>query len=123
MPLTYTVSHRHRLVTAIAKGTVATDEISHCLVAMAEQGALAYAKLFDATAMEGEWGRQAVLSFAAFSRVQGGLRRLGPLAIVIGSVSQRAQAALYVRKSTARRSVRLFADRQEAQRWLDEPHP
>lgn len=121
MPLTYTVSHRHRLVTAIATGPVAAEEISHCLVGMAEQGALAYAKLFDATAMEGAWSEQAVRSFAAFSKVQGGLRRLGPLAIVIGSVSQRARAALYVRTSTARRSVRLFTDRQAAQRWLDEP--
>lgn len=121
MPLTYTVSHRDRLVTATARGEVSAEEIGHCLVGMVEQGALGYAKLFDATEMQGAFSREQLLSFATFSKVQGGLRRLGPLAIVIRSPAQRARVELFVRRATVRRPVRLFHELPAARRWLDAP--
>lgn len=121
MPLIYSVSRRDRLVTATARGEVSAEEISHCLVAMVEEGALAYAKLFDATEMQRGFSRAQLLSFATFSKVQGGLRRLGPLAIVIGSPAQRARVELFVRRATARRPVRVFDDLPAARRWLDAP--
>jgi len=42
MPLSYTVSHPHRL--AIAKGVVAAPEVNNNFVGLAEQGTLSYRK-------------------------------------------------------------------------------
>ena len=120
MPLGYTVSHSARLVIAIAKGEVASEEVSHWLVALAEQGALSYRKIYDATKMRGAWSDDVILSFATFSKVQGKFRRLGPLAIV-ARAKARAHVELFVRSATTVRPVRIFSDQHEALRWLNEP--
>jgi hypothetical protein len=118
MSLDWSVDHDRRRVFATLRRNTTEEEMYRFLGEVIAQGSMPYAKLFDATAATRWIAQDRVGPIAATARLYDrmGLGPVGPLAIVVADDT-------LVRELTpasgANRAVRLFASRDEAERWLE----
>jgi hypothetical protein len=119
MPLTWHISHQHRLVTLKIEGALRFSDAIAYLEDISSSGALGFRKLCDArdgfTDMtEGElWSYQGACS--GYSEVA----PLGPYALVLNDESARSHEPILKKLLvTTERPVRIFGDSEKARAWL-----
>jgi hypothetical protein len=121
MSLDWSIDHDRQRVIATLRRNTAEEELYRFLGEIIAEGAMPYAKIFDATAAAQWISDSRVGPIAATARLYDrmGLGPVGPLAIVVADDKAVARAREFAQASVAGRSVRLFASRDEAERWLD----
>jgi hypothetical protein len=125
MPLRWIIDHAGRRVTATLLETTSEQEMYDFLGELIGQGAMPYAKLFDASAAIRWITPDRIGPIAATTRLYSrmGLGPVGPVAIVVASETAIKRAEEYMRLSDALRVVRLFARREDAEAWLESLPP
>jgi hypothetical protein len=120
MPLTWTIDHQQRRVTATVEGPLTGDDIRAYLKKIAEDGAMPYAKLFDATGIQGGLPTEELKDLGASIRqhVQDGRGPIGPLAIVVPDSFTQFGAAHFADAAGRSRPLQIFQNRVDAERWL-----
>jgi hypothetical protein len=119
MPLNWTISHPHRLVTVVAEGDVTREEIEQYLDGVVTSGALAYRKIFDATNGGIVTDSNDMMILGARIRAYPAFGRLGPLAIVATNDRSRWQARLFLQLAEVDRPIKIFRSAGAARKWLD----
>ena len=120
MPLSWSISHPHQLVIAVAKGRVDPQEVHRYLQALADDRALPYRKMFDVSEMTGEWSETIIRSFASAVRDRAATSRLGAIALVAVSDTALHNAQLFAEAATVDRPIKIFREQHLARRWLNE---
>jgi hypothetical protein len=120
MPVRVQIDHGTRLVEASAEDSLSAEDVVAYLEHLAEEGAMPYAKLFDATGAKATMSVDELRSIGAWVRKYGmdGRGPVGPLAIV--SESGDLDAAHFADAAGSNRPLRIFRDRAEAAAWLDQ---
>ena len=119
MALHWTVSHRHRLVLAIARNGITFDDVDRYLTAMGAERLLPYRKLFDLTFAPIAVALDDIRRLAERTRHFEGDYALGPVAIVAPNDETYEAASLYASQATARRPITVFRNIGEARQWLE----
>lgn len=119
MPVTWTISHPLRLVTAVGRDAVGLADLQAYLDDVMVNGAMPYRKIFDLTHAALELGDQDMMALAARIRAYASTTIMGPLAIVASSPESYVRARLYMTLASADRPMQLFAELHQARRWLD----
>jgi hypothetical protein len=119
MPLRWRIDDDTRRVEVVAEETITSVEIRDYLERVAQAGAMAYAKLFDASAAKVEVSVDELKAIAAWVRkfAIDGRGPIGPLAIVVSSQSH-FDAARFADAAGSIRPLQIFRDEGEAQAWL-----
>ncbi len=120
MPIKWTISHAEKRVTVKSDGEVGLADIEAYFDDLVTHGAMAYAKLFDATNLAPIVSDHDVMMLGA--RVQAYVKTTaaGPVAFVVASPEARVIVERYINLSTgAGRPVRVFKTVAEARVWLD----
>jgi hypothetical protein len=119
MSLKWTVSHRLRLVVAVAHGEVEALEMMNYLSSIDQHEAQAYRKLFDLSELDMEIPTEQVVALADL--VKHRPAPAGPIAVVVGENEPLYhQARTFTEVTGPSRLVRVFHQQHVAQRWLDE---
>lgn len=123
MPVNWTVSHPDRLIVAVAEGTVTLQEIERYLDDVITSNTLAYRKIFDVTQTQGHPPDEDMMILGARIRAYPAFGRFGALAIVASSDRSRWMARLYTQLAEVDRPIKIFRNREAAEKWLDgQPH-
>ena len=83
MPITWTIDHDQRLVTAVCEGDVTLSDIEGYLDAVVVAGTMAYRKLFDGTRGDAAMTDEEMMALGARIRAYHGVGTMGALAIVV----------------------------------------
>jgi hypothetical protein len=120
MPVQWTISHRSRLVIAVAKDEVKVEDIEKYFAAITSEGAMAYRKIFEigAAPMAVTDDALKILGQRVVLYAQHG--QVGPVALVAGSDESFAQAQVFASAATVGRPLQIFRELHAARRWLDE---
>jgi hypothetical protein len=119
MPLTWSISHEDRLVSAAVSGEASGQDLQQYMAAVVAAGGMPYRKLFDATyAAPGSLRLSELRAFAKTIVAYAKEGAVGPLAIVVGSDLEREMAELFG-QADAGRALGIFSDVVEARQWLD----
>jgi hypothetical protein len=119
MPLTWTISHPTRLVTAIGKGDVSLIDMQAYLDGVVVSDAMGYRKIFDLTDGVLTLGEAEMMELGARIRAYASTGRMGPLAVVASSPEAYNQARTYTALASANRPLQIFRDLASARKWLD----
>lgn len=122
MPLYWTIDSSERLITVVADGDVTRSDAETFLDVL-DGGFVAYRKLFDGT--NGETAMTGEDFMAIGARIRAGhlTGPVGALAIVLSQDKAMMVSRVLGIMATARRSMRLFDDVEEARRWIvAQPH-
>ncbi len=122
MPLTWTISHEEKMISARAEGTVRYRDVATFLEANREDGVLSYRKLFDARTAASEFGESDLNNYVGAFSGYNSLGPFGPLALVVGPLSGAPQRELFQRLSLSPRPLGFFTDMEEARGWLLTQH-
>jgi hypothetical protein len=118
MPLQWKVSRLDRMVICVSEGVVTLEDFQNYLAALKEEKALAFPKIFIATAgrsgMSSDDRKQLTALLTSFLEMDG----LGPFAVVAGSHRNGALAGVFKSLATVKRPMRLFTDIHAARKWL-----
>ena len=119
MPITWTIDHDQRMLTAISQGDVTLQELEDYLDAVVVAGTMPYRKLFDGT--RGDWRLtdEEMMLLGARIRAYHTAGPMGPLAIVVVSEHTQGLARLFGALAAADRAIKIFRDVRAARRWLD----
>ena len=121
MPISWTIWHEKRRVIATAEGIVALKDVEQYLDAIVVEGAMPYAKIFDASAMQPQGTDHDVLMLGARMRAYVATLEGGPLAFVVTTQASRDFIDRYVNlTSGATRPLKICYTADEARHWLDE---
>jgi hypothetical protein len=121
MPLSWTVSHPHRLVHVTASGAVSLVDLRRFIEEVRDGGLRPYAKLVDLSfsAVELSAADVRALSQVHFSGVDPAEPR-GPTALVVDSQTALDVSLLYDQRSSgSNRALAIFANRDQALEWLN----
>jgi hypothetical protein len=122
MALKWTVSHRRRLVLAVAQGEVPAVEMLGFVASIDEHKAQTYRKLFDVSGLTSFFPGDRITALATAIKDRPG--PAGPIAVVIADNAQlRSQATIFAGAARPSRLVRVFREQDAAQAWLDEIAP
>lgn len=120
MPLKWEISHQRRLVTIVAEGFVPLEEVEEYYDAMVVANALAYARLFDARALDDKHASEEdFMRFGARMSAYTAEFRFGPIAFVVGSKGVREVIERCLNLAPADRPMKIFASEVRARRWLE----
>jgi len=119
MPLTWTISHPNRIVTAVGKDGVSLLDMQAYLDGVAVADAMGYAKIFDLSNGALEMSDQEMMALGARIRAYAATGRMGPLAVVATSPEAYDQARTYTALASANRPLQIFRDVASARKWLD----
>ena len=119
MPLTWTISHPNRLVTAIGKGQVTLLDMQAYLDGVVVSDAMGYRKIFDLTDGALTLNEAEMMELGARIRAYAATGRMGPLAVVASSPKAYDQARTYTALASANRPLQIFRDGTAARKWLD----
>ena len=119
MPLSWTISHPNRLVTAISKNQVSLLDMQAYLDDVVVADAMGYAKLFDLTDGTLALSESEMMELGARIRAYAATGRMGPLAVVATSPNAYDQARTYTALASANRPLQIFRDLNSARKWLD----
>lgn len=119
MPLHSTFSPPLQLVVTIAKGEVKPGEMQDYLAQVDANGARAYRKMFDITALETPVTAEMVRRLAALVRARESEGASGPIAIVVATDKAYRKARLFAVDATVKRPIKVFREQHQARKWLD----
>ena len=121
MPVKVYIDHGARLVEASAEESLSVEDVLAYLDHLAEQGAMPYAKLFDATGAKVAISVDELRSIGAWIRkhAMDGRGPIGPLAMV-STAGNQIDAAHFADAAGSNRPLRIFRDRAEATAWLEQ---
>jgi hypothetical protein len=119
MPVHWTISHPSRLVVAVAKDEVSTQDIEKYFAGITAEGAMSYRKMFEIAPTAHGLKPESVRTLGArlFYYAQHG--QFGPVAIVAPTDESYAQARTFAEAAKVRRPLAIFRELHEARRWLD----
>lgn len=124
MAVTWTVSHKERLVIAVARGPLAVPEIATYLEEVAAAGCMAYRKIFDLThAQVSPHFQDSIEALRPVIARYALAGKMGPLAIVARTPESHQAAQRYLARAVAPRALALFPELHEARVWLDIADP
>ena len=120
MPLRWHIDHPRCRVTATPLKTTSEQEMYDFLGDVIAQGAMPYAKLFDASAAVRWIKPNRIGPIAATAQLYGrmGLGPVGPLAIVVADNAATRRAEEYAKIADAVRLARVFEREDDAEAWL-----
>jgi hypothetical protein len=122
MPIYWTMDSRQQLVVVTAEGDVTRADADDYLDAIEGGGALAYRKLYDASAGNVVMDHDEMMAVAARIRSYHH-DPVGALAIVLtGDVAELAKRMLGI-LAAADRPLKLFTSAAAARRWIDSLAP
>ena len=116
MPLRMNISPLHRLVTIVAGGQIAADEIGSVVQELIKANVPAYAKMIDVSHANSDLSRDQVAQVAALLRLAGGTQR-GPVAFIINP-ERIGFANMFSDLARDELSVGLFRSIHQARAWL-----
>ena len=119
MPIRWSISHAERLVVARTQGVVTLKDVEGYLDAVVVEGAMPYAKIFDATDIEPHATDADMMALGARMRAYVATMDGGPLAFVATTDVAMAFISRYLNLTNARRPVKICTKLEDAQRWLD----
>lgn len=119
MPITWTIDHDQRLLTAICQGDITLQELEDYLDAVVVAGSMPYRKLFDGTHGDSKLSDEEMMLLGARIRAYHTEGVMGPLAIVVVSEHTHGLARLFGALAAADRPIKIFRDVRAARRWLD----
>jgi hypothetical protein len=120
MPVTWTISHKDRLVIAVAQGDLQAYDIERYLAALAIDGVMPYRKIFDLTnAIIGKGLDVAMAGLGVRIGAYAADGPIGPLAIVATTEVSYRVAQLYAARAIADRPLTIFRELHSARAWLD----
>lgn len=119
VPVKFDIDSEAQKVEAYATGTLSAGDILDYLEKVAEAGAMAYAKLFDASQAKATISVGELKALGAWVRAYSmdGRGPVGPLAIVVSSATY-LDAAHFADAAGSNRPLRIFRDRGDAKAWL-----
>jgi hypothetical protein len=119
VPITWTIDHEQRLLTAVCEGNVTLHEIEEYLDAVVVAGSMPYRKLFDGSRGDSSMTDEEMMLLGARIRAYHSEGRIGALAIVVTTEHTRGLARLFGALAAANRPIKIFRDIRAARRWLD----
>ena len=119
MPLTWTISHPNRLVTAVGRDQVSLLDMQAYLDGVAVADAMGYAKIFDLSDGALAMSDQEMMALGARIRAYAATGHMGPLAVVAASTEAYDQARTYTALAAANRPLQIFRDLASARKWLE----
>lgn len=124
MPVLWTVSHAARSVVVSATGVLRLADMEECVQAVVMPATLSYRKLVDFGQAELAFGRDGVIALSRYIREHRGTRRMGALAIVVGSDALERLARQFKSLELEDRPLKIFRTTETARAWLDtQPSP
>jgi len=119
MSLKWAISPEQETVAVLVTDPTTPDEVTAFVRALREANAMGYRKVLDITLMARTWTGGDLQTLAwAFEKAAGQGPR-GPVAIVARSHVAQELAAEYAAISKPTRPFAVFAESDEARRWLD----
>jgi len=123
MPIRFSIDHARRLVLARAEGEIALKDIEAFTDAVMVENAMPYRKLFDGRGSHGKYDDHDLMQLGARISAYASVERRGALAIV-PSDEYLDLAKRFINLGKSGRPARVFADPDEALRWLlEQPDP
>lgn len=121
MSIHWQVDHTARLVTATVEGPLTASDVRSFIDQLAKDGAMPYAKLFNATGADDLLSPPELKQLGSRVRelIMSGHGPLGPLAFVVDASKDHLRAAQYADASGFLRPIRIFKDPTLALRWLE----
>jgi hypothetical protein len=119
MPVQWTVSHKNRLVMAIATGDLGLADIEAYFDGMLREKLQAYRKLFDMSQAKPSLNDDDLMKLGARIRAYIPLGPIGPVAIVATTQESYEGAAIFAALAAADRPLQIFRDARLAQKWLE----
>ena len=104
---------------AIAKDKLLASDLVGFLFDLDREKAREYRKLFDITGVTSPLSDERIETFAEIIREREQDGPTGPLAIVAGNPALAGKARLFAEKAQGLRPIRVFAEQDDARRWLD----
>jgi len=121
MTLHWTIEAHERLITLVADGDVARNEIETFMDEMMAADAGSYRKLLDASAGTSELDENDMLALGVRIRGIHFIVPTGPLAIIEPDYDYRRYAPLIGLLAAAKRPMRFFRTAAQARAWLERP--
>jgi hypothetical protein len=119
MPITWTISHTERLVSARGKGPVKIADFEAYFDNIVVSGAATYRKYFDSSDIEPQLSDTDLMSLGARVSAYAELGRAGAMAIVVSSQAGYELAARYTNLARGERAARIFWEADKARQWLE----
>jgi len=119
VPITWTIDHKQRMLTAVCEGDVTLRDIEDYLDAVVVAGSMPYRKLFDGTRGESAMTDEEMMLLGARIRAYHTAGPMGPLAIVVTTEHTHGLARLFGALAAADRPIKIFRDAGAARRWLE----
>jgi hypothetical protein len=117
VPIYLEVSRLHRIVTIVARGKIAPDEMRSMAEQLAEAHARPFAKVVDVTAATSEIGPEQIARVAAFLRGDGSEKR-GPVAFIVDA-ARGSFARTFAQQTVSEGPINVFSSLRPARAWLD----
>jgi hypothetical protein len=119
VPITWTIDHEQRLLTAVCEGNVTLHDIEEYLDSVVVAGSMPYRKLFDGSRGDSSMTDEEMMMLGARIRAYHTEGKMGALAIVVTTDHTRGLARLFGALAAADRPIKIFRDSHAARRWLD----
>ena len=119
MPITWTIDHDRRMLTAICQGDVTLQDLEEYLDAAVVAGSMPYRKLFDGTRGDSAMTDEEMMALGARIRAYHTAGPMGALAIVVVTEHTHGLARLFGALAAADRPIKIFRDIRAARRWLE----
>lgn len=121
MPIRSKFDHAKKLVTSEAEGVITLQELMAYLDELVTEGAMPYAKLFNAGNEETQIGGDDLMVIAARSSAYAAFDPRGPLALVAKAESTREVMRRFMNLAGNKRPVMMFRRVGDALNWLEDP--
>ena len=120
MPIYIEISRLHRIVTIVARGKIASDEVRGMARQLADARIHSFAKVVDVTNASGvgDLTPEQIAGIALLLRGDGGEKR-GPLAFIVDPEHDDGFSKTYAKVTEKDGPVSLFRSLHEARAWLD----
>ena len=120
MPIYIEISRLHRIVTIVARGKIASDEVRGMAQQLADARIQSFAKVVDVTNASGvgDLTPEQIAGIALLLRGDGGEKR-GPLAFIVDPEHDDGFSKTYAKVTEQDGPVSLFRSLREARAWLD----
>ena len=119
MPLQWTISHRLRLVVAVAKGDVRPRDVIDFMSRLDAERARPYGKIFGVSDLITIFSEDDIHNMAALVRRRESESQVGPLAIVAAEDHAYGQAQLFAEVGSLVRPIAVFREWHLARRWIE----
>jgi len=119
VPITWTIDHNQRLLTAVCEGNVTLRDLEEYLDAVVVAGSMPYRKLFDGSRGDSALSDEEMMMLGARIRAYHGDGPMGALAIVVTTEHTQGLARLFGALAVADRPIKIFRELHLARQWLD----